>query len=114
MELMGVGYALAAAALFGASTLAAKLVLRDLSRFMLSALLYLGAARRSDRPRKKPSLTLRAQQAYWSYQPQVTATVEGGCDANPFMALVALKRPRQIGNRIRFREKGVPNLHISG
>jgi drug/metabolite transporter (DMT)-like permease len=44
MELMGVGYALAAAGLFGASTPAAKLLLRDLSPLMLSALLYLGAA----------------------------------------------------------------------
>src|SRR5216684_9210460 len=44
MELMGVGYALGAAALFGASTPASKLLLRDLSPLMLSALLYLGAA----------------------------------------------------------------------
>lgn len=44
MELTGVGYALGAAALFGASTPAAKLLLRDLSPLMLSALLYLGAA----------------------------------------------------------------------
>jgi drug/metabolite transporter (DMT)-like permease len=41
---MGTGYALGAAALFGASTPAAKLLLRDLSPLMLSALLYLGAA----------------------------------------------------------------------
>ena len=40
----GVGYALAAAALFGASTPAAKLLLRDFSPLMLAALLYLGAA----------------------------------------------------------------------
>ena len=44
MELKGIGYALGAAALFGASTPAAKLLLRDLSPLMLSALLYLGAA----------------------------------------------------------------------
>jgi drug/metabolite transporter (DMT)-like permease len=44
MELKGVGYALGAAALFGASTPVAKLLLRDLSPLMLSALLYLGAA----------------------------------------------------------------------
>ena len=44
MEVKGVGYALGAAALFGASTPAAKLLLRDLSPLMLSALLYLGAA----------------------------------------------------------------------
>lgn len=44
MEVTGVGYALGAAALFGASTPAAKLLLRDLSPLMLSALLYLGAA----------------------------------------------------------------------
>src|SRR5258707_13256590 len=44
MELTGVGYALGAAALFGASTPAAKLLLRDLSPLMLSALLYLGPA----------------------------------------------------------------------
>jgi drug/metabolite transporter (DMT)-like permease len=44
MELTGVGYAMGAAALFGASTPAAKLLLRDLSPFMLSGLLYLGAA----------------------------------------------------------------------
>jgi drug/metabolite transporter (DMT)-like permease len=44
MELKGVGYALGAAVLFGASTPAAKLLLRDLSPLMLSALLYLGAA----------------------------------------------------------------------
>ena len=43
MELNGVGYALGAAALFGASTPAAKLLLRALSPLMLSALLYLGA-----------------------------------------------------------------------
>jgi drug/metabolite transporter (DMT)-like permease len=43
MEVKGVGYVLAAAALFGASTPAAKLLLRDLSPLMLSALLYLGA-----------------------------------------------------------------------
>ncbi len=41
---MGVGYALGAAALFGASTPASKLLLRNLSPLMLSALLYLGAA----------------------------------------------------------------------
>jgi hypothetical protein len=40
----GVLHALAAAALFGLSTPAAKLLLRDLSPLMLSALLYLGAA----------------------------------------------------------------------
>jgi uncharacterized membrane protein len=40
----GAVYALSAAALFGASTPAAKLLLRDLSPLMLSALLYLGAA----------------------------------------------------------------------
>src|SRR5229473_6689846 len=44
MELTGVCYALGAAALFGASTPAAKLLLRDLSPLMLSGLLYLGAA----------------------------------------------------------------------
>src|SRR5262249_6201526 len=44
MDFMGIGYALAAAALFGASTPAAKLLLRDLSPLMLSAFLYLGAA----------------------------------------------------------------------
>jgi drug/metabolite transporter (DMT)-like permease len=44
MEVKGVGYALGAAALFGASTPASKLLLRDLSPLMLSALLYLGAA----------------------------------------------------------------------
>jgi drug/metabolite transporter (DMT)-like permease len=44
IELSGVGYALGAAALFGASTPAAKLLLRDLSPLMLSALLYLGSA----------------------------------------------------------------------
>jgi drug/metabolite transporter (DMT)-like permease len=44
MEVKGVGYALGAAALFGASTPAAKLLLRELSPLMLSALLYLGAA----------------------------------------------------------------------
>jgi drug/metabolite transporter (DMT)-like permease len=43
MEVKGVGYALGAAALFGASTPGAKLLLRDLSPLMLSALLYLGA-----------------------------------------------------------------------
>jgi drug/metabolite transporter (DMT)-like permease len=37
-------YAIAAAALFGLSTPAAKLLLSDLSPVMLSALLYLGAA----------------------------------------------------------------------
>ena len=41
MERKGVTYALGAAALFGASTPAAKLLLRDLSPLMLSALLYL-------------------------------------------------------------------------
>ncbi len=40
----GVWYALGAAALFGASTPAAKLLLNALSPLMLSALLYLGAA----------------------------------------------------------------------
>jgi drug/metabolite transporter (DMT)-like permease len=44
MDLTGIAYALGAAALFGASTPAAKLLLRDLSPLMLSALLYLGAA----------------------------------------------------------------------
>ena len=44
MEVKGVGYALGAAALFGASTPAAKLLLGNLSPLMLSALLYLGAA----------------------------------------------------------------------
>jgi drug/metabolite transporter (DMT)-like permease len=44
MQLTGVGFALGAAALFGASAPAAKLLLRDLSPLMLSALLYLGAA----------------------------------------------------------------------
>jgi drug/metabolite transporter (DMT)-like permease len=44
IEKKGVGYALGAAALFGASTPAAKLLLRDLSPLILSALLYLGAA----------------------------------------------------------------------
>lgn len=44
METSGLGYALAAAALFGASTPAAKLLLREVSPLMLSALLYLGAA----------------------------------------------------------------------
>src|SRR5579863_7965244 len=39
----GAVYALSAAALFGASTPAAKLRLRDLSPLMLSALFYLGA-----------------------------------------------------------------------
>jgi drug/metabolite transporter (DMT)-like permease len=43
MEVTGVGYALAAAALFGASTPGAKLLLANLSPLMLSALLYLGA-----------------------------------------------------------------------
>jgi len=43
-ETTGAGYALAAAALFGASTPAAKLLLHNLSPLMLSALLYLGAA----------------------------------------------------------------------
>src|SRR5215471_8715005 len=44
MDIFDVAYALAAAALFGASTPAAKLLLRNLSPLMLSALLYLGAA----------------------------------------------------------------------
>lgn len=44
VEVPGAVYALGAAALFGASTPAAKLLLRDLSPLMLSALLYLGAA----------------------------------------------------------------------
>ena len=44
MERYGVAYALGAAALFGASTPAAKLLLRDISPLMLPALLYLGAA----------------------------------------------------------------------
>jgi drug/metabolite transporter (DMT)-like permease len=44
VELNGIAYALGAAALFGVSTPAAKLLLRDLSPLMLSALLYLGAA----------------------------------------------------------------------
>jgi hypothetical protein len=43
MELNGVGYALGAATLFGASTPAAKLLLRYLSPLMLSTFLYLGA-----------------------------------------------------------------------
>jgi drug/metabolite transporter (DMT)-like permease len=43
MESRGVLYAVAAAALFGVSTPAAKLLLGDLSPLMLSALLYLGA-----------------------------------------------------------------------
>ena len=43
MEVPGAVYALCAAALFGASTPAAKLLLRDLSPLMLSALFYLGA-----------------------------------------------------------------------
>jgi len=43
VEVPGAVYALSAAALFGASTPAAKLLLRDLSPLMLSALLYLGA-----------------------------------------------------------------------
>jgi len=40
----GILYAIAAAALFGMSTPAAKVLLGDLSPLMLSALLYLGAA----------------------------------------------------------------------
>jgi len=44
MERYGVAYALGAAALFGASTLAAKLLLRGISPLMLPALLYAGAA----------------------------------------------------------------------
>jgi drug/metabolite transporter (DMT)-like permease len=40
LQIRGVGYALPAAALFGASTPAAKLLLLDLSPLMLSALLY--------------------------------------------------------------------------
>jgi EamA-like transporter family protein len=44
VEVPGAVFALSAAALFGASTPAAKLLLRDLSPLMLSALLYLGAA----------------------------------------------------------------------
>jgi hypothetical protein len=41
---LDVAYALGAAALFGASTPAAKLLLRNVSTMMLAALLYLGAA----------------------------------------------------------------------
>jgi len=41
MELAGVAYALSAAALFGAGTPAAKVLLRDLSPLMLSALSYI-------------------------------------------------------------------------
>ncbi len=44
MEVRGAVYALSAAALFGAGIPAAKVLLRDLSPLMLSALLYLGAA----------------------------------------------------------------------
>ena len=43
MESRGVLYAVVAAALFGVSTPAAKILLGDLSPLMLSALLYLGA-----------------------------------------------------------------------
>ncbi len=87
----GIGYALGAAALFGASTPAAKLLLGELSPLMLSALLYLGAAvaltayRLSRRPSREAPLGR-------SDIPAMTGIVFFGGILGPLLMLFGLRR----------------------
>jgi drug/metabolite transporter (DMT)-like permease len=91
VELTGVGYAPGAAALFGASTPFAKLLLRDLSPLMLSALLYLGAATALSAYRLiAPSKSREAQIASRDVAP-IAAIIFFGGILGPVLMLLGLR-----------------------
>jgi len=92
MELSGVGYALGAAALFGASTPAAKLLLRDLSPLMLSALLYLGAAIALSVYRFLPGFESREAQITRRDLPPICGVIFFGGIAGPILMFLGLQR----------------------
>lgn len=92
MDLKGIGYALGAAWLFGASTPAAKLLLRHLSPLMLSALLYLGAATALSLYRFVRSFESREAQVTRPDLPLIAGIIFFGGIAGPILMLVGLQR----------------------
>lgn len=92
MELTGVGYALGAAALFGASTPAAKLLLSELSPLMLSALLYLGAALALSAYRFIPIFAPREAQITRRDLPAICGIIFFGGIVGPLLMFLGLQR----------------------
>ena len=106
MELRGVGYALGAAALFGASTPAAKLLLRDLSPLMLSALLYLGAALALSAYRSFPAFASREAQIRRGDLPPIGGIIFFGGILGPIMMLLGLQRLSAITGSLLLNLEG--------
>jgi len=88
----GALYALSAAALFGASTPAAKLLLRELSPLMLSALLYLGAAIALSVYRIIPGFESREAQITRRDLPPICGVIFFGGIAGPILMFLGLQR----------------------
>ena len=88
----GAVYALSAAALFGASTPAAKLLLRELSPLMLSALLYLGAAIALSVYRFIPGFEPREAQITRRDLPPICGVIFFGGIAGPILMFFGLQR----------------------
>ncbi len=88
----GAVYALSAAALFGASTPAAKLLLRDLSPLMLSALLYLGAAIALSVYRFLPAFESREAKVTRRDLPLMCGIIFSGGMLGPILMLLGLQR----------------------
>ena len=91
MDLKGIGYALGAAWLFGASTPAAKMLLSDISPIPLSALLYGGAALALSLYRLvRPGS--REAQVSWRDLPLITGIIVFGGILGPILMLVGLSQ----------------------
>ena len=92
MQAKGLGCALGAAALFGASTPAAKLLLGNLSPLMLSAILYLGAAIALSAYRFLPGFESREAQITRRDLTPICGIIFFGGMLGPILMLVGLQR----------------------
>jgi len=88
----GAVYALSSAALFGASTPAAKLLLRDLSPLMLSVPLNLGAAIALSAYRFLPAFESREAQITRRDLPPICGVIFFGGIVGPILMLLGLPR----------------------
>ena len=105
MDLSGVAYALGAASLFGASTPAAKLLLRDLSPLMLTALLYLGAAIALSAYRLFASRSREARISRRDFAPICGVIFFGGI-AGPILMFLGLQRLSALTGSLLLNHEG--------
>jgi drug/metabolite transporter (DMT)-like permease len=113
MEVKGVGYALGAAALFGASTPAAKLLLRDLSPLMLSSLLYLGAGLALSAYRFFLAIELREAQITRRDLPLICGIIFFGGIVGPILMLLGLRSLSALTGALLLNLEGPPTALIA-